>query len=127
MLVDAKLKAKELLAENKEKDKAILEKAHQRADSIIAIAKSEDKLKHAEEVTVKEIERAHNNANKVKEKAEAEAEKIVAKAKVQAEKIVEDTNAKLAEAREYIAQRKEVHARLQDFYKAQRDFLSNRG
>mgnify|MGYP000190917053 FL=1 len=135
IIINAKNKVKELVQANKDKDKTILDKAHERAEKIIAkakmeadfkVAKSEDKLKHAEEIIAKEIERAHDASVKVKDKAKAESEKIIEKAHAHAEKIIEDTNAKLVEAKEYIAQRHEVHNRLQDFYKSQREFLSNR-
>ena len=117
VLHSAHEEAKGIILVAEEEAKHIINKAKNTAKEIIAEAR--EKNKHAsEDIKVRK-------AN-VLAKAHERADEIVSKAKAQAEHLVEKTNEELAEAKEYIAARHEVHNKLQDFYKAQSDFLSKR-
>lgn len=114
IVADAEARAKEIIAEGKLK-------AKEARDGVIA---------HKKEAIEKAREKAHEVAEQskhVKEAAKLEAKEIIEKAKLEAKEIISKTNSELSEAKEYIAKRHEVHNSLQEFYKAQSDFLSNRG
>lgn len=117
----------------------VLEQAHEDAKAKILVAEEEAKhIIDKAKLTAKEVVSEGREKNKqaredikvrkaaVLAKAHERADEIVAKAKAHAEELVEKTNEDLAEAKEYIAQRHEVHNKLQDFYKSQSDFLSKR-
>ena len=120
---------KKVLAQAAEEAKEIVVEAHAHGKEIIeeARAKKNEAVEKAKAKTVHSVEKAAEQSEKIKEHAKTEAEKIIAKAKAEAEKITAKVNDELAEAKEYIAKRHEVHSKLQDFYKAQGDFLANRG
>lgn len=114
IIADAESRAKEIIADGKNKAKEAREAVNV----------------HKQEIVAKAREKAHEVAEQskhVKDAAKADAKEIIEKAKVKAEEIIAKTNEELVEAKEYIAKRHEVHNSLQEFYKAQSDFLSNRG
>lgn len=124
IVASSRERAKDAVAKTNVKKNEILEKAKHKAEEIVA--KSNDKLHNAEQILADELAKIHSQGEEIKTKAKEKAETILAKAKEDAKNLKAETNAELAEAKKYIAKRHEVHNRLQDFYKAQSDLLSNR-
>ena len=117
-------KTKQSVAKTNAKKNEILDKAKRKAEEITT--KANDKLQNSEQILADEMAKIHAQGDEIKNKAKEKAEIILAKAKEDVKNLKDETKAELAEAKKYIAKRHEVHNRLQDFYKAQSDLLSNR-
>lgn len=132
--LNAEKEAEETLIKTAEERDAIVSQAEGIVDKAKAEAeleakfildKANDALAQAEKDIARNLTEVHDEANTIKENAKKEAESIIKETQNKSELIIKETNESLAEAKEFIAKRKEVTARFIDMYKKQAEFLAN--
>lgn len=117
-LHEAEQQSRKIIMEAKAQAKTIIKDSREKAKEI----KNEAVL-HNKELATK----AREQRQEILNKSRAKAIEIKEKAHHDAEALIEKINTDLAEAKEYIAKRHEVHNKLQEFYKAQHQYLIDRG